>query len=206
LVSLLLIGRTAGSGEEDLAAGRDQLVGLLTGGFLEAAGRAVGFDTARVERGEPDVRMDAGLVASETDPGALLTFGKTIGTHFELVFSQSLQQSGGLTWIVGYKPRAGIDLRLVTLDDNDRLYTFSHDISIGGSRPRAASRPVPSERVSSVAITGAGTEEAALRSRLKLHANDRFSFFQWQDDRERLGTVFPRRARLGAGRVVPRDP
>jgi outer membrane protein assembly factor BamA len=195
MVSLLLVGRKATGGD---TPGGDELVGLLTGNFLEAAGRAIGFDTARVERGTPELQFDAGLVATETDPGTRLTFGKTIGTHFELVFSQSLQQSGGLTWIVGYKPRAGVDLRLVTLDDNDRLYTFSHDISIGGSRPRAASRAVPSERVTEVAITGAGTDEAALRSRLKLQANDRFSFFQWQDDRERLEAFFHERERFEA--------
>jgi hypothetical protein len=137
-------------------------------------------------------------VAAETDPGTRLTFGKTIGTHFELVFSQSLQQSGGLTWIVGYKPRSGIDLRFVTLDDGDRLYTFSHDITIGGGRPRAAAKAVSSVRVTEVAITGAGADEAALRSRLKLQANDRFSFFQWQDDRERLEAFFHERERFEA--------
>jgi len=194
MVSLLLVGRPSTGAD---APGGDELVGLLTGNFLETAGRAIGFDTARVERGTPELQFDAGLVATETDPGTRLTFGKTIGTHFELVFSQSLQQSGGLTWIVGYKPRAGIDLRFVTLDDNDRLYTFSHDITIGGSRPRATTA-VPSARVADVAITGAGGDEAALRSRLKLNAGDRFSFFQWQDDRERLEAFFHEQQRFEA--------
>src|SRR5262249_3283962 len=48
LVSLLLVGRTTSGSADATAAGGDELVGLLTSGFLEAAGRAVGFDTARV--------------------------------------------------------------------------------------------------------------------------------------------------------------
>ena len=66
MVSLLLVGRKSTGGE---TPGGDELVGLLTGNFLETAGRAIGFDTARVERGTPDVQLDAGLVATETDPG-----------------------------------------------------------------------------------------------------------------------------------------
>ena len=149
------------------------------------------------------MRYDAGLVAAEADPGARLTFGKSIGSHVELVFSQSLQQTGALTWIVGYKPRSGIDLRLVTLDEGDRLYTFSHDITLGGPPVRVSAAAAPTTRVSDLAITGAGADEPALRSRLKLNANDRFSFFQWQDDRERLERFYHERQRLEA-RIVTR--
>jgi outer membrane protein assembly factor BamA/autotransporter translocation and assembly factor TamB len=202
LVSLLLIGRTT-SGTEGAAAGSDELVGLLAGGFLDAAGRAIGLDTARVERGSPDVRFDAGLVASETDPGARFTFGKSIGVHWDVVFSQSLQQSGGLTWIVGYKPHPGIDVRVISLDEGDRLYTFSHDITIGGPTRTASAAASPPPRVSTVVVTGAGADEPALRSRLTLRSGDEFSFFRWQDDRERLETFYEQRRRLEA-RVVAR--
>jgi hypothetical protein len=78
---------------------------LLASGFLDAAGRvAVGLDTAR-GTGTPDVRLDTGLVAAETNPGARLTFGKQIRSRWDVVFFSSLQDSGGLTWIVGYKKR-----------------------------------------------------------------------------------------------------
>ena len=195
MASLLLIGRTTSSGD---AAGSDELVGLLASGFLDAAGRAVGLDTMRVERGTPDVRLDAGLVAAETDPGARLTFGKNIGTHWDVVFSQSLQQSGGLTWIVGYKPRSGLDLRVVSLDSGDRLYTFSHDLTFGGPARPAFAASAPAPRVSGVDVGGAAADEAAIRSRLKLKSGDRFSFFQWQDDRERLESFYRDRQQLEA--------
>ena len=209
LVSLLLLGRTTGSG--DALVGSDDLIGLVAGGFIETAGRAIGLDTARIERGTPDVRLDAGLVAAETDPGARLTFGKTFGTRWDVVLSQSLQQSGGLTWIVGFKPRTRIDLRVVSLDDGDRFYTFSHDLTFGGGARRAAAAPPPAPRVGGIAITGAGADESALRSRLKLRQGDRFSFFEAQDDRERIEAFYRERrqfeARVSARRENdPADP
>jgi len=188
LVSLLLLGRMTNPG--DALVGSEDLVSLVASGFIETAGRAIGLDTARIERGTPDVRLDAGLVAAETDPGARLTFGKTIGTHWDVVLSQSLQESGGLTWIVGFKPQARIDLRVVSLDDGDRFYTFSHDLTFGGPARRAATAAPPATRVGVVEITGAGPDEAALRSRLKLKQGDRFSFFEAQDDRERIEAFY----------------
>jgi outer membrane protein assembly complex protein YaeT len=208
-VSLLLLGRTASTGEDDSRASQDVL-GLVAGGFLDAAGRAVGLDTARVERGTPDVRFDAGLVASETDPGARFTFGKTIG-RWDVIFSQSLEKSGGLTWIVGYRPGAGIDLRVVSLDNYDRVYSFGHDITLGASprRPSPPRREVP--RVRAIAVAGAGGDEPEVRQLLKLRAGDRFDFFEWEDDRDRVERFYAERghleARLKARRTaVPDDP
>ena len=203
LVSLLVIGRT--SQDLNTTASADELLGLLSGGLLGAAGRAVGLDTVRIERGSPEVRFDAGLVASDTNPGSRLTFGKQIG-KFEVVFSQSLQESGGITWILNYTPRTGIGLRAVALDDGDRLYDFTHNLSFGGAKHTTAAAKAPVLRITDISITGAGTEEQQLRARLKLQAGDRFSFFQWQDDRERIERFYHEsqrfEARVGARRVV----
>jgi hypothetical protein len=155
----------------------------------------LGVDSVRVERGTPDVRFDAGLVASDIDPGARLTFGKNIGRRTQVVFSQSLRESGGLTWIVSYAPWTPVELRAVTLDDGERLYTFRHDVVFGRAAPPAARAAAPPPRVSAVHITGAGPDETALRRHLSLAAGDRFSFFQWQDDRDRLEAYYHGRDR-----------
>ena len=204
LVSLLLTGQTASDATAaGVAASGTQLLGLLSGEFLGAAGQAVGLTTLRVESDAPDERFDAGLVATETDPGARLTIGRNIGSRFEVVFSQSLQQSGGLTWIVSYAPKSNLNLRVVNLDNGDRIYDFRHDLTFG--RPANATRPAPRlrETVESVRLTGAGADEGALRSRLKLHQGDRFNFFRWQDDRERIERYYHDRDRFEA-RVVTR--
>ena len=92
LVSLLLIGKTAQDADANAAAA-DQLLGVLTAGLLGTAGRAVGLDTVRLEHGSPDVRRgDAGLVASDTNPGQRLTasVSRSASSARFLVFSQSL--------------------------------------------------------------------------------------------------------------------
>ena len=145
-------------------------------------------------------------MATETDPGTRLTIGKNIGSRFEVVFSQSLQQSGGLTWIVSYSPKSNLVLRAVNQDSGDRVYDFRHDLTFG--RPANFKRPVrrPRETVIHVQISGAGADENALRSQLKVKEGDRFSFFRWQDDRERIENFFHERERFEARVVTRRMP
>ena len=207
MVSLLLTGQTASNATTGgISSSGTELLGLLSGEFLNTAGQAVGLSTVRVESGSPDLRFDAGLVAAETDPGTRLTIGKNIGSRFEVVFSQSLQQSGGLTWILSYSPKSNLVLRAVNQDNGDRVYDFRHDLTFG--RPANFKRPVPRPRetVIRVQISGAGADESALRSQLKVKEGDRFSFFQWQDDRERVENFFHERERFEARVVTRRMP
>jgi outer membrane protein assembly factor BamA/autotransporter translocation and assembly factor TamB len=200
LVSLLVTGRTATDvASGGLAPGSEEVLGLLSGELFGTAGRAVGLDVVRLERGAADLRFDAGLVATETDPGARLTFGKNIGPKTQVVFSQSLRQSGGLTWIVSYSPGSRVELRAVSLDNGDRIYDFRHQLVFGATAPTSARTPAPAPPVvTAVRIMGAGPDEQLLRSRLKLDAGDRFSFFTWQDDRERLEDFYHEHDRLEA--------
>src|SRR5206468_12976072 len=88
LVSLLVTGRKAADAVSGgYTPGAEEVLGYLTGELFGAAGRAVGVDTVRSERGAPDLRFDAGLVASETDPGARLTFGEYIARNTHAVYS-----------------------------------------------------------------------------------------------------------------------
>ena len=138
-------------------------------------------------RAQRQVRRGPG--GHRTDPGARLTVGTNIGSDWEVVLSQSLEDSGGLTWIVSYNAWRALNLRVVSLDDGDRLYGFQRDVSFG--RPAEAGKSVeaPAPTVSEVTIVGAGSDEARLRSLLKLQPSDRFDLFRWQDDRERVERI-----------------
>lgn len=199
LVSLLVTGRTAAdAAAAGFAPGSEEILGYLSGELFTTAGRALGIDTVRVERGTPGVRFDAGLIATETDPAARLTFGKNIRRNLEVVLSQSLRQSGGLTWIVSYIPRKSIEVRTVSLDNGDRLYDFRHDIAFGPATSGSETRAAPRPRVNVVDIQGAGADEETLRRRLRLSPGDRFTFFDWQRDRERLEAFYHERKQLEA--------
>ncbi len=184
IVSLLVTGRT--ENVNAMTIGSDQVIGYLSGEVLGVTGRALGLDALRVERGQ-DVRFDAGLVATETDPSSRLTFGKQVTRNVEVVFSQSLKDSGKLTWIIGYRPRSNIELRLVSQDNESRIYDFRHDVTIGGGAAAQAAASRPASRVASVRFTGTpDVPEEDLRSRLKLTDGKTFDFFRWQQDRDRL--------------------
>jgi translocation and assembly module TamA len=204
LVTLLVTGREPGdTATGGYTPGAEELLGYLSGELFGTAARAIGLDVIRVDRGSPDVRFDAGLVASETDPTARLTFGRNIGRDTQVVFSQSLRESGGLTWIVSYAPRTQAEVRAVALDSGDRRYAFRHDVVFGKARA-APMRPAPPQlRVTGLAISGAGADETTLRGLLHLDAGDRFSFFRWQDDRDRLEAFYHDRDRAEA-RVTTR--
>ena len=184
-MSLLVTGQTQNANA--MAISSDQVIGYLSGEVLGVTGRALGLDALRIERGQ-DVRFDAGLVATETDPSSRLTFGKQVTRNVEVVFSQSLKDSGKLTWIIGYRPKSNIELRVVSQDNESRIYDFRHDVTIGGAAvAKAAVSQPPASRVASVRFTGTpGVPEAELRGRLKLTEGKTFDFFRWQEDRDRL--------------------
>lgn len=201
IVSLLVTGQTQNAGA--LAISSDQIIGYLSGEVLGVTGRAVGLDTLRVERGQ-DVRFDAGLVASETDPASRLTFGKQVTRTVDVVFSKSLKDSGKLTWIIAYRPKPNVELRLVSQDNVTRIYDVRHDVTIGGARSSAPSIVRPTSKVTSIAFTGAsGVPEADLRGRLRMNTGDTFDFFKWQTDRDRVEQALRRNDHLEA-RVTTR--
>ena len=193
IVSLLLTGRPLGEGGGlQAAVSGPQVLGYLSGEFLGGAGRAVGLDTIRIQRGLPDVSFDAGLIATETDPGSRLTFAKDVGGNLRLIFSQSLNQSGGQTWIVSYAPRRNVEVRVVSDDNGDRSYELRHDLSFGGPSPTAGrSTTARAAQVAAIRFTGdPGVSAAELRGQLKVSAGDPFDFSRWQQDRDRLEAFF----------------
>jgi len=199
LTSLLLTGQTSFAGET-AAVASGQLLMLLSGEVFGVAGRAIGLDTLRLDRGfdNPGFRFDPGLVATETDPSARLTFSKRLSRQLELTLSQSLRESGDLTWIGSYHPRNNLELRVVSNDNGNRSYEFRHDVELGppvvkldGAPDRRLDSPPSSSRIREVRFAGAPgfalTELAAL---LSLSAGEEFDSYQWQQDRERLLALY----------------
>jgi outer membrane protein assembly complex protein YaeT len=171
----------------------EDAVTLLSAELLGATGRAIGLDTLRVERGieVDEFRADPGLVANETDPSTRLTLSKRLRPDVELILSQSLRESGGLTAIVSYKPRSNIELRGATRDNLDRSIALRHEITFGGAATggtnTVASGPVVTEHT----ISGnPGRPASELVGQLDLETGDRFDFHRWQRDIDRLRQVY----------------
>jgi len=204
LASLLLTGRRL----EDLAPGDaafvgTQVLGTFSAEVLGFASRAVGLDTLRLGGVEGSaVRRDPTAVATELDPTTRLTFGKSIGSDVDVTFSQSLRHGDAQTWIVDYLPARGLELRLVSDDDDLRSYGFRHDVSLGGvarqPRPDLGDRRAD-RRVSSIDVSGEiGLPEARVLDELDVEPGDRFDFARWLDERDRLEVLYRREAYLTA--------
>ena len=210
VVSLLLTGELAiDSAAAQTEIARGQLLMLLSGELLGFAGRAVGVDSLQVGRGLGGAASDFDLLVTGTDPSARLTVAKDLRRDVEVVFSQSLRESDDITWIALYRPLRNIELRGTTKDDNSRAYEFRHELNFGGgAAPRTQRDSTGSEeeaRVTAVRFTGApGFTEAELRRVIRLDAGDRFDFYRWQQDQDRLVTFFHARdfleARIQASR------
>jgi outer membrane protein insertion porin family len=168
-------------------AGEDAIA-LLSAELLGATGRAIGLDTLRVERGFDldEFRADPGLVADITDPSTRLTLSKRLRPDVELILSQSLRESGGLTAVVNYRPRRNIEVRGVSRDNRDRSFAVRHEITFGG-RGVSTSDPRKATRVTTVSISGDPQRPVAeLMAMLTLEPGDAFNFHEWQRDIDRL--------------------
>jgi outer membrane protein assembly factor BamA/autotransporter translocation and assembly factor TamB len=193
VVSLLLTGQLAD--ETSLAqahVARGQLLMLLSGEFLDFAGRAVGLDSLQVSRGLGAAASDFDLLASDVDPQARLTITKDLTRDVELVVSQSLRKNDDTIWLVNYQPIRHVQIRGTTEGDGSHSAEFRHELAFAGPPPGAAgdaSAPAPREqgRVSAVVFSGTpGVPEAELRRLLDLDPGERFDFYVWQRDQDRL--------------------
>ena len=215
LASLLLTGRRL----EDLAPGDAAFVGTQVLGNFSAevlgfASRAVGLDTLRLGGVDnPTLRRDPTAVATEIDPTTRVTFGKSLGSDVDVTFSQSLRDSDAQTWIVDYLPARGLELRLVSDDEDLRSYGFRHDVALGGPErtgPSAVARALADVRVVRVDMAGnVALPDARVRDVLRLEPGDRFDFASWQEDRDRLEALYRDEryltARINARRVDEAD-
>src|SRR5690606_19891300 len=133
---------------------REQVLGYLSGDLLGFAGQALGLDAVRLERGvsADTLPTDLALFAGDEDPASRLTISKLLRRDVELVLSQNLRESGGLTWIAMYRPLPPVELRTISRDDNTRAYEFRHTVQFGGGTrpPRTNDR---AEAVSALVTT-----------------------------------------------------
>jgi outer membrane protein assembly complex protein YaeT len=204
-VSLLLTGQQAEGTMAYTDVARGQLLMLLSGELLGSAGRAVGLDMVQVSRGLGGAASSFDLLATDSDPDARLTIAKHISPELEMIVSQSLRDTGDITWIAIYRPLRRLEFRFATDDDSQETYEFRHELHLGGERTATPARP-PQPRIMATHIEGdSSIPNAVLLNELDLGVGDRFDYFDWQRDRDRIAALFHSRgyfeARISARRT-----
>ena len=180
--SLLVTGQIAdpsrGTTDSDTFA-----VGAVSGDVLGLAGQFVGLDSVSV--GTEDVD----LVSSDVDPATRLTVSKRLGSKFELVLSENLEENES-TWIVIYRPIGGYEFRLSSRENTEEAIEFRQEITFGpgvSTRSRVRAAAVVQDRIRSVALTGEpGVSSGQVLAGTKLQPGDRFEFRSWLEDRDRI--------------------
>ena len=208
-VSLLLTGQLADDTTvtySDIAQG--QLLVLLSGEILGAAGQAVGLDSVRVSQGLGAAASTFDLLATESNPDARLTISKHLSREVELIVSQNLRETGDITWILAYRPDAP---HRSACDDRRRRQPDVRVQARGAVWRRRDRRARPAGRRVRQCLASAASRSvvlpprsrADLRRMLRVEAGDRFDFYRWQEDRDRLVAALHERGYLEA-RVAAR--
>jgi outer membrane protein assembly factor BamA len=195
IVSLLATGRLADQvGGIGGSVARDQILGYLSGEALGFAARAVGLDSIRFERsfGQEQALQSDPSIAGEVNPAQRLTISRRLSRSVEVTLSQNLRDTGLLTWVVAYTPVRPLEVRAISRDDRNRSYELRHDVSLGGpAEPRIARTSSRAGRIAAVRITGDSVLPVADVERvLALGTGDRFDFYRWQRDRDRLRRLY----------------
>ena len=177
--------------------------------ILGFAGKFVGLDSVRI--GAADLE----LVSKDVSTAQHLTVLKSLGSSFDLIFSDNLED-GSVTWVLVWKPTPVNEIRASSVEDGTRSLEFRRTVVFGPGSPvrtatarqedAAQSRTI----VEAVRITGApGFTEEEVAHELELEAGDRFNVRRWIEDRHQLERFYRergyRRVRIASTRNVTAD-
>ncbi|HSC28398.1 MAG TPA: translocation/assembly module TamB domain-containing protein [Vicinamibacterales bacterium] len=190
LQSLILTGRIDAAGD---ASDADNFAAAAAAtDILGFAGKFVGLDSVKVGAADLD------LATKDVNTDQHLTISKSLGSRFELIFSDNLE-TGELTWLIAWRPGAGYEVRAASVENTSDSLEVRQIVHFG---PGTASGPVARESgtaasaviVADLVIDGSpGFPEDVLRRELHLEPGDRFSVRRWIDDRLRLENFYRKR-------------
>jgi outer membrane protein assembly factor BamA len=209
LQSLIVTGQTG----EESTLGRQSddnfAAAAAATDILGFAGRFVGLDTVRL--GTPDLD----LVSRDVSTSQHLTVSKSLGSSFDLIFSDNLED-GTVTWVLVWKPTAVNEVRAFSVEDGSRGLEFRRTLGFGpGTEARRSTRRLgapeqPRPTIAAVRITGApGFAVEELSREFELDVGNRFDVRRWIDDRHRLERFYLdrgyHRVRIASGRSESAD-
>jgi outer membrane protein assembly factor BamA len=186
LQSLIVTGQTGEQSTQNRQSDDNFAAAAAATDILGFAGRFVGLDTVRIGAADLD------LVSKDVSTEQHLTVSKSLGSSFDLIFSDNLEE-GSVTWVLVWKPTPVNEVRASSVEDGTRALEFRRSIVFGPGSPtgttsvRRAASDQSRAIVDAVRITGApGFSEKELSGKLELDAGDRFDVRRWIEDRHRL--------------------
>jgi outer membrane protein assembly complex protein YaeT len=203
IFSLLLTGKTSSETQgREFQMARTQALALLAGqAGSELAGearRALHLST---------LRIDPGLIASESDPGARLTLGEDITRNLSLVYSMNLTNGGDQIWTAEYRIVQRLTTQATKQQDNTYRFEFHHDLLFGGPPSTRRSR-TGSQRfeIGEIRIEGgAPFPDKTLMNRFGVKPGQKYDFPKVQKGLDNLREFYAKEDRLEADVRLHRD-
>jgi outer membrane protein assembly complex protein YaeT len=196
IFSLLLTGKTASETQgREFQMARTQALALIAGqAGSELAGearRALHLSTFRI---------DPGLIASESDPGARLTLGEDITKNLSLVYSMNLTNGGDQIWTAEYEIIRRLTTQATKQQDNTYRFEFHHDLLLGGPPGTRRSRTsLKKFEIGAIRFEGgAPFSDKALMSRFGVKPGQKYDFPKVQKGLDSLREFYAKENRLEA--------
>ena len=130
LESLIVTGRaddqsTPGKESDNFAAA------AAATDILGFAGKFVGLDSVRIGAADLD------LVSKDVSTAQHLTVQKSLGSSFDLIFSDNLED-GSVTWVLVWKPIPLNEIRASSVEDGTRTLEYRRSVVFGPGSPGGA--------------------------------------------------------------------
>jgi outer membrane protein assembly complex protein YaeT len=151
------------------------------------------------------VRLEPGIVGSETDPGVRFSLGRAITEDLFLTYSIGLDDPEEQLWIVDYDLPKRLKLRAIREDGNEYTGGISQ-VAVFDLHER--SRPKRLNQRARAKIVSVATEgplplpPETVAEALRLEAGDDYDYWQAREEAERLTSVL-RDASYRSARVTP---
>lgn len=183
--SLLVTGSpdsASASGSSVLSRQAASLFGSsLTGGISMKLRRWIGVS---------ELRIEPGLISTESNPSARLTVGQTFSENFRIVYSSSLTESTDQIWFGEYDWRHKFLARVTRQSDNSVRSEFRQTVEFGGG-PKTGD-PYPNRRrnrlrIGTVDLRGSLIfPELVVRKKLGVKPKSSYDFIKLQERMEKL--------------------
>ena len=203
IAALLLTGKTTSETQgREIQTARTQALAVIAGQAGEEltgeARRALHLST---------LRIDPGLIASESDPGARLTLGQDITRKLSLVYSMNLTNGGDQIWSTKYEMARRLTAQATQQQDNSYRFELNHNFFFGGSSgTRSAKTTAKAFEIGEIRFEGgAPFSDKALMESFKVKSGQKYDFPKVQKGLDRLHDFYASRGHLEANVRMHRD-
>ena len=203
ITSLLLTGRTASEAQgRGMQTASTQALAVIAG---QAGGELT--DEARRALRLSTLRIDPGLIASESDPGARLTLGQDVTSKLRLVYSMNLTNGGDQIWSAEYELARRFTTQATKQQDNSYRLEINHNLLFGGApSTRRARTGEQNFEIGEIRFEG-GTpySDETLMDKFKLKAGQKYDFQKVQKGLDRLHDFYAGEGHLEANIRLHRE-